>query len=205
MRYAGQVSLSDVYPGQTFYEPVRYLYCAGVVSGYPDGTFRPGNATTRAQLTKMVVLAEHWQLNNPVEPTFADVSRDSTFYQYIETASAHGVIAGYPCGGAEPCDPRSRPYFRPNNNVTRAQASKITVLAAGWQIQEPPHQTFADVDWTSPFHSYIETAVAHGAIGGYPCGNPEPCGPHNLPYFRANTSATRGQVAKIVYDAMTAP
>jgi len=35
-------------------------------------------------------------------------------------------------------------------------------------------------------------------MGGYACGGEgEPCGPGNLPYFRPNANATRGQVAKI--------
>jgi hypothetical protein len=40
-------------------------------------------------------------------------------------------MSGYPCGGtnpqtgqAEPCDSANRPYFRPGNLATRAQASK---------------------------------------------------------------------------------
>jgi hypothetical protein len=37
-----------------------------------------------------------------------------------------GVMSGYECGAdTEPCDEEQRPYFRPYNNVTRGQASKI--------------------------------------------------------------------------------
>ncbi|MDQ3929871.1 MAG: S-layer homology domain-containing protein, partial [Chloroflexota bacterium] len=38
-----------------------------------------------------------------------------------------GVMGGYPCGTVptEPCGTTNKPYFRPNNNVTRGQASKI--------------------------------------------------------------------------------
>ncbi|HVG00105.1 MAG TPA: hypothetical protein VND68_09730 [Chloroflexia bacterium] len=35
-------------------------------------------------------------------------------------------MSGYPCGGPnEQCDDQDRPYFRPSNPVTRAQAAKI--------------------------------------------------------------------------------
>jgi hypothetical protein len=41
---------------------------------------------------------------------------------------------GYPCGGPnEPCDGQNRPYFRPGNNATRAQLSKMLALA----LQQP--------------------------------------------------------------------
>ena len=41
-------------------------------------------------------------------------------------SSLHEVLNGYPCGGAgEPCGPDNMPYFRPANNATRGQTSKI--------------------------------------------------------------------------------
>src|SRR5204863_7406402 len=51
------INFTDVYPTDYFYEPVRYLYCEGVISGYADNTFRPYNNTTSGQLTKLVRLA----------------------------------------------------------------------------------------------------------------------------------------------------
>jgi hypothetical protein len=45
------------------------------------------------------------------------------FYVYIERLSLHGVVSGYTCGGAgEPCPGVS---YRPNNNITRGQVSKV--------------------------------------------------------------------------------
>jgi hypothetical protein len=153
------------------------------------------------------VLAEGWQVIDPPVPTFADAPPGSTFYGYIETAAQRGVIGGYPCGGpGEPCDPQNRPYFRPNAAVTRGQTARVVVLAAGWQLQEPPSATFADVAPGSPFYPYVETAAARGIIVGYPCGGPsEPCDPLNRPYFRPGNNSTRGQIAKIVYNAIRNP
>ena len=63
--------------------------------------------------------------------TFEDVPPGSTFYLWIERMSGRGIFAGYPCGGPfEPCvAPANRPYFRPNNNATRGQMSKIAAEA----------------------------------------------------------------------------
>src|SRR4029079_7952073 len=33
------IHFTDVFPTDFFYEPVRYLYCAGIMFGYPDNTF----------------------------------------------------------------------------------------------------------------------------------------------------------------------
>jgi hypothetical protein len=199
------ISFSDVPADAYFYEPVRYLYCRGVVSGYADGTFRPWNNTTRSQVVKIVVLAQGWQERNPPSPTFSDVPYGSTFYTFIETAFARGVIGGYECGSPEPCDPQRRPVFRPFNDVTRGQLAKIVVQAAGWPIQNPPSPTFSDVPHGSTFYTFVETAVQRGILTGYTCGSPEPCDPQRRPVFRPGNPATRGQIAKIVYNAVVGP
>ncbi len=199
------ISFSDVQPPDYFYEPVRYLYCRGVVSGYDDGTFRPYNQTTRSQTAKIVVLAEGWVLANPDSPTFADVPYGSTFYTYVETASSQGILGGYPCGAeGEPCDDVGRAYFRPYAEVTRGQVAKLVTLARSWPILDPVDPTFSDVPPGSTFYGYVETASQRGIIGGYPCGaEGEPCDDQNRPYFRPTNPATRGQIAKIVYLAIS--
>jgi hypothetical protein len=198
------IAFSDVQPSDYFYEPVRYLYCRGVVSGYDDDTFRPYNQTTRSQTVKIVTLAEGWALVDPSTPTFADVPYGSTFYNYVETAYAHSILGGYPCGGeGEPCDDTDRPYFRPYAEVTRGQVAKLVTLARGWALSDPDEPTFSDVPHGSTFYVYIETASQHGVIGGYPCGaEGEPCDEQDRPYFRPFNNATRGQIAKIVYLAV---
>jgi len=41
-----------VHPADWFYLPVQWMYCNGVVSGYPDNTFRPNLPTTRGQIIR---------------------------------------------------------------------------------------------------------------------------------------------------------
>jgi hypothetical protein len=198
------VSFSDVTPADYFYDPVRYLACHGVIGGYSDGTFRPYNATTRGQMSKIVVLAYSLPIQTPAGGgyTFADNPPGSTFFPYIETASAQAIVGGYACGHTNPqtglvemCDGASRPYYRPGNFVTRGQLSKIVVIAAtqarGWALQNPPAASFSDVPPNSTFYEYVETAVCHGILGGYSDGT-----------FRPGNNATRGQIAKIVYFAL---
>ena len=140
---------SDVHPNQYFYRAVDWLTCRGIISGYADNTFRPNNNATRAQIVKMVVLGEGWFLYQPPQPTFSDVLTSDWFYSYVETGYKHGIITGYGDG-----------TFRPSNNVTRGQLSKIIVLARLWTllILSVPH--FSDVPQGSPFYQYVETAYA---------------------------------------------
>jgi hypothetical protein len=222
------ISFTDVHTSDYFYTPVNYLYCNTVISGYnasppcPAGQtpcFLPFNNTTRGQLTKIVTLGFAIPITTPplgpnlpgTAPsagyTFADVQPSHTFYQYVETAYANGLVNGYPCGGlGEPCDAQHRPYFRPSNNVTRGQLSKIDAVAAGWPLASPTTGSFEDVLPGSTFYQYVQTAYCHGIIQGYPCGGiGEPCDPQHRPYFRQGNSATRGQISKIVYLSLSNP
>lgn len=186
-------SFTDVQPTDYFYDAVTYLTCTtpGVISGYDDGTFRPFNNTTRGQIAKIVVLAESWSIYSPPTPTFRDVPANHTFYQYIETAYHQGIISGYTCG-------LGCLEFRPANNVTRAQITKIVVLAEGWSTYTPPTPTFRDVPTSDAFYQFVETAYHNGVISGYNCGS-------GCLEFRPSNPAVRGQVSKIVYNAICAP
>ena len=160
--------------------------------------FLPYNNTTRGQLTKIVVLGYSFALYTPPMPTFNDVNTNNPFYVYIETAYHFNLVSGYVCGNpGEPCPGL---YFGPNALVTRGQLCKITVLAAGWEILHPSVPDFNDVPPTNPFYDYVETGYCHQMVSGYACGNPgEPC--PGL-YFRPFANGTRGQICKIVFNAI---
>lgn len=202
-------TFSDVPPTNAFNSYLQWLAARGYIGGYPCGGpdepcpgayFRPANNVGRGQLLKMVVSAAGWDMNNPKSSTFADVPRDSAFYIYIQTAVEHTVVSGYPCGGpGEPCNESNQPYFRPANDVTRGQLSKVLSLALGLSGPGGESNTFSDVPVSNPFYPYIQAMAANNVVGGYACGAAgEPCDLENRPYFRPALSATRGQVAKFV-------
>ena len=99
---------------------IRCMACRGIVSGYPDGTFRPGNNVTRGQLSKIVANAAGF--NDPqTTQMFEDVPIGSTFFDYIGRLASRGYMSGHVCGGpGEPCvAPDNLPYVRPNANASR--------------------------------------------------------------------------------------
>jgi hypothetical protein len=175
--------------------------CGGPGEPCPGVYYRPYNPLTRGQLAKISSNAAGW--TDPIpsgQQTFADVPPTQPFWLWIERHAIRDIISGYDCGGpGEPCDPQNRPYFRPNNDVTRGQAAKILAGAAGFQEPVPStQQTFTDVPYTNPFWLWIERSAARNIISGYTCGGPgEPCDPQSRPYFRWGANATRGQMSKI--------
>jgi hypothetical protein len=134
-------------------------------------------------LAKIVVLATGWAIDTTGGPHFSDVKNNHTFYDYVETAYNHGIISGYGDG-----------RFRPGEQITRAQLAKVVVLSRTWAIDTTDGPHFSDVPDSSPFYGYVETAFNHGTISGYGDGS-----------FRPGNSATRGQICKIIYNAVPQP
>ncbi len=191
---------SDVCPDFWAYTYIECLASRGIISGYPDGTFRPNNDITRGQLSKVVANAAGFTESHTGQ-TFQDIPTSSTYYQFIARLASRGIINGYACGSAgEPCvPPGNLPYFRPNADTTRGQIAKIVSSAKGFS-DPPTGQSFQDVPPGSTFYTWVQRLAAHSVMSGYACGAAgEPCvPPANRPYFRPSKNATRAQVAKIV-------
>ncbi len=165
---------SDVPVGSTFYDAIQCLACQGIVGGYPPSTPTP-----------------------PPYPTYPGPVGTGQPYP---TATASVYVSPTP---VYPTPTSTGPTFRPNANVTRGQFAKIVSNSASYN-EEPGQQMFEDVPYYNTFYQWVNRLARRGIIVGYPCGtNPnEPCrAPDNLPYFRPNADATRGQIAKMVSNS----
>lgn len=94
-------------------EAVDALHKEGIVKGNPDGTFRPGNNISRAEIVAMLVQA----LNDKEQrkgKDFPDVPSWHWAYNSIQKASAMGIVNGMPNG-----------YFKPS---TGAQRGEVMVM-----------------------------------------------------------------------------
>jgi len=161
----------------------NYLWSVAPVPGdyvYAVGDYKAG-------------LAQHTLVERFSTATFtpfSDVPEGSTFYAPIRCLTCRGILSGYADG-----------TFRPNNDVTRGQLSKIVSNSANFQ-EDPGPQIFEDVPPGSTFYDWVQRLARRGHISGYPCGSPgEPCISGNKPYFRPNANATRAQISKIVSNA----
>ena len=83
---------------------------AGIVDGYPDGTFRPDAPITRAEMAKIISLFAKLDKS---ESRFSDIAGHWA-EAYIRLAAGNGWIAGYPDG-----------TFGPQRNITRAETATM--------------------------------------------------------------------------------
>ena len=112
-------------PATPYSAAIDDLSSLSIVSGFPDGTFRPEGLVTRQQFAKMIVLV----LGLPVSVSdvcpFADVDHNvdptDPLYpdHYVAVCAAHAITQGTSPG-----------YFSPSSDVTTAQMITMVVRAA---------------------------------------------------------------------------
>jgi hypothetical protein len=100
---------------------IEALKTTGVTSGYPNGTYRPDNLVTRAELAIFLLKAINGPTYAPptTSPTFSDTSNHWAA-NWIEALRAANIADGYPDG-----------TYRPANYVTRAEMAVFLVKAFG--------------------------------------------------------------------------
>lgn len=107
-------SFSDVNKDDWFNITVSSLANMGAISGYEDGTFRPNEPISRAELASMAVRFYEAFDAEYEEGTFSDVIGYEWYADAIAAAEKLGILGGYPDG-----------TVRPNNNITRAETCAI--------------------------------------------------------------------------------
>ena len=111
-------TFDDVAPGATHALAIGALAEVGVITGFGDGTFRPGDPVSRAQLSTMSLKAAA-ELGQPLPAgavTFDDVVPGSTHAAAIGALSAAEIVNGFPDN-----------IFRPSHQVSRAQTATMLV------------------------------------------------------------------------------
>lgn len=105
---------SDVKESHADFEGIATLYAAGIISGYPDGTFKPDTNVTRGQAAKMIAGALKLDTKEVEDPKFTDISASNPYYGSIAALVGLNVITGY-----------GDNTFRPNQTITHGDLAKI--------------------------------------------------------------------------------
>jgi len=163
----------DLPVGNPVQEPASFLAEQKIISGYSDGTFRPGNYVNRAELTKIVVILA--KKRGPIKTCkslndlkFYDVNPNEWYAPYVCAAKVNGLVKGYPDG-----------TFKPGNTVSFVEAVAMLVRVLGFEVEQKN-------PWYRP---YVEELAKRNAI------------PTNIQSF--NSSLTRGDLAEVLYRLLT--
>jgi len=162
---------------------VEAIYNAGLTSGYPDGTYRPENQVTRAEMAVFLINAMGITPSTPDgSHPFSDIAGHWA-EAFIEELYDQGVTGGYPDG-----------TYRPENLVTRAEMAVFLLNSLGFS-PDPINGShpFSDIagHWAEAF---IEELFDRGITGGYPDGT-----------YRPENLVTRAEMAVFLVNAFTIP
>jgi len=102
-------------------EAVNVLMGLGVVDGYEDGSFKPDQAVTRAEMAKLIVVALGLEDYAIGTSSFTDMAGYGWAQGYVAYAASLGVVKGYPDG-----------TFKPGQTVSYDEAAAMIVRALGY-------------------------------------------------------------------------
>jgi len=136
-----QADFSDVSEDYYYYTAINYVQSQGIVSGHPDGTYRPTDRIDRAAFTKIIIEAQFTdeEIESCGSADFLDVAEGVWYDKYVCVAQKNNVIDGYPDGS-----------FGGEKLINLAEASKIIVEAFDYDVQ-PDTET-----WFKPYIFVLE-------------------------------------------------
>ncbi len=169
---------------------IRNIANLGIVKGKTVTRFAPDDLITRAELTKLAVAAFAVPIPMPETITykpFDDVELDEWYAPFVVAARMKGLVSNV-----------GKP-FNPNAPITRAEALKILMVAAGYSDIDYNFQQnyagnsgwtyagFRDVPMGAWFAKFVAYAKDFGIVGGNDDG-----------LFHPENPMTRAEVSKVV-------
>ena len=119
-------------------EVVDTLVSLGVINGYTDGSFKPNDTVTRAEMAKMIYVLRTGNSDasayNNDKTSFTDVNGHwaAGFIKYCQSV---GIIAG-----------QSATKFAPDQTVTAQEAAKMLLVTLGYDAQKAG---LVGINWAS--------------------------------------------------------
>ncbi len=186
---ASAASFSDVPTNSPYHTAIMALADAGVITGNPDGTYRPLNPLNRVAVLKMAYKAAGREPAVSSGNCFPkEFAADVWFAPYVCDALARKFVSGYSDG-----------TFRPNNVVTLGEALKMI-----YTVMEIPAPAVTGVDTDalpfrlSPYHwsaPYVVSAYTQSIL---------PLPDQQIGLYTIDDPIDRGQAALLVYRAKNA-
>ncbi|MBN1494798.1 S-layer homology domain-containing protein [Candidatus Peregrinibacteria bacterium] len=169
----------DVSINDPYCSAIRYVTEQDIFDGYIDGYFRPYQAISRAETTKVVLLGFDYPLlaSDGTNAGFWDVDPYAWYMPYLRTAKYYGIIHGYIDGS-----------FQPNKTVSRAELLKIFLEASNVYVPACSYQPYSDISVDAWYAKYICYSKTYGLMD-----------PGYYNNFNPDTPMLRGDVAELFY------
>ncbi len=172
---ASPATFSDVNSSHANYTAIMDLKERGIISGYPDGTFKPDQAVNRVEALKIILLGAGITEPATSVRTFSDTSNTEWYSKSVEL----GIVQGYPDGS-----------FKPAQTVNLVENLKMLLEAEEITLADttPAENPYADTPKTEWYANYVLYAKDHNLIDADSENNVYP-----------DQGMTRGKLAESLY------
>ncbi|QNK58427.1 S-layer homology domain-containing protein [Paenibacillus sp. PAMC21692] len=147
------VGYPDVSADHWASDAIKRVQAAGLMEGYPDGTFRPERILTRAEMATFAF--NFLQLTKANDKLYPDVADSHWAHDIITALTQEGLMGGYPNG-----------TFQPEKDLSRAEAVSLInrlfdrgplygVSGSIWSDVSEGHWAFHDIMEASQDHDYV--------------------------------------------------
>ncbi len=161
------------------FDAIVSIYHASITDGYPDGTYRPYNGVSRAEMAAFLTRALGLSPAVCTTEPFPDVPKGAWYCPYVQALKEAGVAHGRPDGKYAPLD-----------NVSRAQMAAFMARALNLSVVPCTTKPFPDVAKDAWYCPYVQAIKLAGITKGFPDGT-----------YRPDDTVTRAQMAVYLFRA----
>lgn len=174
---AATKSFKDLTTENSHYTTIMNLLERELISGYPNGTFKPNDAVQRGHAALIIANVLGLDKTNVTDPGFSDVPKTHPYYGAIAALANKGIIGGYADGS-----------YGVKDTLTRGQMAVI--IKNAFEL-EANGQTAPFTDIVKhPYKEHITALYANKVTSG-----------KTATKFDAASSVTRGQLSTFVVKA----
>lgn len=156
-------------------DPITWVQCEGIATGYADGSFGAKRAVTRGEVAAMLFRQVGPSYVKNGQPYFHDVPKGKYYTEPVAWMAQAGISHGY-----------TGRTFNPDQPVSRGELAAFIHRVAG-APSASGGKSFSDVKAKHTFIRPITWMSANKLISGYTDGT-----------FRPGQNVTRGEVAKML-------
>ena len=132
----------------------------GIISGYPDGTFKPTQTISRQHAALLVRKAINLPNNEALKP-YNDIPKNYLYYDAVMDLQQSGLI-----------EADSKGNFNPQNGLTRGEMAII--IAGAFNLKATANHPFKDVPTSTKLGKAISALYENGITSGYEDGTFKP-------------------------------
>lgn len=150
---ADTLKFKDVPTGHVYHDVIIDMANRGIISGYPDSTFKPSQTISRQHAALLVRKAINLPKSEVLKP-YKDIPKNYLYYDAVMDLQQSGLIQA-----------DSKGNFNPQKGLTRGEMAII--IAGAFNLESTKNHPFKDVPTDTKLGKAISALYENGITSGY--------------------------------------